>query len=82
MTSLPLADYEALSRKASRLLGPEQLSALPPSQRALLAFHLNELLETRGALAAVSLDDVRMIFERVAGFPPVSRQAGPSDDSF
>ncbi len=80
MTSTPPADYEALSRKASRFLGPEQLSALAPSQRALLAFLLNELLETRGALAEVSLDDVRMIFERVAGFPPVVRETGAADD--
>jgi hypothetical protein len=32
---------------------------------------LNELLEERGALSAISPDDMLTMFERVAGFLPV-----------
>ena len=77
----PDAD-DALSRMAARLLGAEQLAALAPSQRALLAFHLRDLLETRGAQSAVSPDDVRMIFERIAGYPQVVREGGAAEDAF
>ena len=82
MTTLPLADVDALSRKACRLLGADQLAALAPSQRALLAFHLRDLLETRGVLTAVSPDDVRGVFEQIAGFTPMLREGGAADDAF
>jgi len=73
---------DMLSRKAFRLLGAEQLALLAPSQRALLTFHLRDLIETRGANSAVSSDDVRIIFERIAGFPAVLRSGASANDAF
>jgi hypothetical protein len=82
MNTSPLTDYDQLSRMAARLLGAEQLAALSPSQRALLAYHLRDLLETRGELSVASPEDVRLIFERIAGFPPVLRESADADDAF
>jgi hypothetical protein len=76
------ADYDTLSRKAARLLGREQLAALAPSQRALLILQLNELLETRGGLAAVLQEDVHALFERIAGVAPVIRDLRSLGEDF
>ena len=76
------ADYALLSRKTARLLGSDQLAALAPSQRALLGLQLNELLETRGALAAVSPEDVCAVFERISGFAPVLRDRESLGEDF
>ena len=71
MNRLAQSEYDLLSRKLARLIGQDQLSALAPSQRGLLTLLLNELLEERGALSAISPDDMLTMFERVAGFLPV-----------
>jgi hypothetical protein len=70
MNSISLADVDALSRKAVRLLGLDQFAALTPSQRAMLTLQLQELLEKRATKDSVTPDDVRMIFENIAGFSP------------
>lgn len=71
MNRLAQSEYDLLSRKLARLIGQDQLSALAPSQRGLLTLLLNELLEERGTLSAISPDDMLTMFERVAGFLPV-----------
>lgn len=71
MNRIAQSEYDLLSRKVTRLIGQDQLSALSPSQRGLMTALLNELLEERGAIAAISPDEMLMIFERVAGFLPV-----------
>ena len=71
MNRLAQSEYDLLAKKLARLIGQDQLSALSPSQRGLLTLLLNELLEERGALSAISPDDMLTMFERVAGFLPV-----------
>lgn len=64
------SEYDLLSKKLARLIGHAQLSTLSPSQRGLLTLLLNELMEERGALAAIAPDDMVAMFERVTGFSP------------
>jgi len=71
MNRLAQSEYDLLAKKLARLIGQDQLSALSPSQRGLLTLLLNELLEERGALSAISPDDMLAMFERAAGFLPV-----------
>ncbi len=76
------SDYDALARKTARLLGREQLAALAPSQRTLLFLQLNELLEARGGLVAVSPEDVCALFARIAGVAPVINDPGSIREDF
>ncbi len=71
MNRLAQSEFVALSKRATRLIGQDQLAALSPSQRSLMTLLLNELLEERGAAAEISPDDILSIFERVAGYLPV-----------
>ena len=70
MNRLAQSEYDLLSKKLARLIGHAQLSTLSPSQRGLLTLLLNELMEERGALAAIAPDDMVAMFERVTGFSP------------